>query len=77
MYSIELLINSLQSQDLRVWGKSHWNWVQNDLTGSLLGESVSPWQQNLGLVLVPLRIFVSMPEIDYFVTFCSQPRCLE
>lgn len=77
MYLIELLFNSLQSQDLWILDKSHWNWVQTDLTWGLLGESVPSWQLTLRLILVQLRILVSMSEIDYFVTFCSLWCCLE
>lgn len=51
MYLIELLFNSLHSQDLWILEKSHWNWVQTDLIWSLLGESAPSWQLNLTLVL--------------------------
>lgn len=77
MYLIKLLLNSVQSQDLWILDKLHWDWVQTDLTWSLLGESVTPWQVNLRLVLAQLRTHVAMPEIDYFVTSCSVSCCLE
>lgn len=69
MYLIELLFNSLQSQNLWMLGKSHWNWVQTDLTRGLLGESVPSWRLTLRLVLVQLRILVSMPEGDCYILF--------
>lgn len=47
-------------------GKPFWDWVQTDLTWSLVGESVPFRQLSLILGLVQPRTHVALPEIDLF-----------